>query len=172
MLIGNKVFPYPLLRDKDSNTDYKTTQFCFDFEMDNGIPMIVNGNLILKNISFYLDNPELKELYADGFVKAICEVECSNTVYREFFEITESPQTKKIPITNFANIVTISAYLVATKEICAFISTDFVTIPSASSFFTIVNIDDILLSLLSSISTLNFMPSSAAKTFEGLIWKL
>lgn len=50
MLIGNKVFPYPLLRDKDSNTDYKTTQFCFDFEMDNGIPMIVNGNLILKNI--------------------------------------------------------------------------------------------------------------------------
>lgn len=47
MLIGNKVFPYPLLRDKDSNTDYKTTQFCFDFEMDNGIPMIVNGNLIL-----------------------------------------------------------------------------------------------------------------------------
>ena len=126
MLIGNKVFPYPLLRDKDSNTDYKTTQFCFDFEMDNGIPMIVNGNLILKNISFYLDNPELKELYADGFVKAICEVECSNTVYREFFEITESPQTKKIPITNFANIVTISAYLVATKEICAFISTDFV----------------------------------------------
>ena len=102
------------------------TQFCFDFEMDNGIPMIVNGNLILKNISFYLDNPELKELYADGFVKAICEVECSNTVYREFFEITESPQTKKIPITNFANIVTISAYLVATKEICAFISTDFV----------------------------------------------
>lgn len=48
MLIGNKVFPYPLLRDKDSNTDYKTTQFCFDFEMDNGIPMIVNGNLILK----------------------------------------------------------------------------------------------------------------------------
>lgn len=28
MLIGNKVFPYPLLRDKDSNTDYKTTQFC------------------------------------------------------------------------------------------------------------------------------------------------
>ena len=55
-----------MLRDKDSNTDYKTTQFCFDFEMDNGIPMIVNGNLILKNISFYLDNPELKELYADG----------------------------------------------------------------------------------------------------------
>ena len=48
----------------------------------------------------------------------------------------------------------------------------YVTIPSASSFFTIVNIDDILLSLLSSISTLNFMPSSAAKTFEGLIWKL
>lgn len=58
MLIGNKVFPYPLLRDKDSNTDYKTTQFCFDFEMDNGIPMIVNGNKIV----IYL-NPEDYSIY-------------------------------------------------------------------------------------------------------------
>ena len=126
MLIGNKVFPYPLLRDKDSNTDYKATQWCLAFEMDNETPMIVNGNLILKNISFYLDNPELKKLYDSGCVKAICEVECSNTVYREFFEITELPQTKEISVTNFANIVTISAYLVATKEIKEFVSADFV----------------------------------------------
>lgn len=90
MLIGNKVFPYPLLRDKDNNSDYKSTQFCFDFERDNDIPIIINGMLVLKNIAFYLDNPELKTLYADGAVKAICEVECSNTVYREFFEICET----------------------------------------------------------------------------------
>lgn len=126
MLIGNKVFPYPLLRDKDNNSDYKSTQFFFDFERDNDIPIIINGMLVLKNIAFYLDNPELKTLYVDGAVKAICEVECSNTVYREFFEIYEKPQTKEIPISNFANIVTVSAYLVATKEIDAYASSDFV----------------------------------------------
>ena len=166
MLIGNKVFPYPLLRDKDSNTDYKTTQFCFDFEMDNGIPMIVNGNLILKNISFYLDNPELKELYADGFVKAICEVECSNTVYREFFEITESPQTKKIPITNFANIVTISAYLVATKEICAFISTDFVDDYEGYSFH--INPSNVLAADITSVTS--FLISSRSNLSAFLVF--
>lgn len=126
MLIGNKVFPYPLLRDKDNNSDYKTTQFYFDFERDNDIPIIINGMLVLKNIAFYLDNPELKTLYNDGALKSICEVECSNTVYREFFEICETPQTKEIPISNFSNIVTVSAYLVATKEIEAYASSDFV----------------------------------------------
>lgn len=126
MLIGNKVFPYPLLRDKESNTDYKTTQFFFDFEKDNDIPIILNGKLVLKNIFFTLDNPELKQLYDDGALKAICEVECSNTVYREFFEIYEESLTKEIPISNFSNLVTVSAYLVVTKEINGFVSTDFV----------------------------------------------
>lgn len=126
MHIGNKVFPYPLLRDKDNNYDYKNSQFYFDFERDNDAPIIINGNLILKNIFFYLDNPELKKLYEDGAVKVICEIECSNTVYREFFELKEVPQTKEIPITNFASMVTVSAYLVATKEIRDFTSADFV----------------------------------------------
>ncbi len=126
MLIGNKIFPYPLLRDKDNNVDYKSTQFYFDFEKDNDTPIMVNGMLVLKNIFFFLDNPELKNLYSEGALKAICEVECSNTVYREFFELFESPQNREIPISNFANIVTISAFLVATKEIVGYVSSDFV----------------------------------------------
>ncbi|GFP76388.1 hypothetical protein [Clostridium fungisolvens] len=126
MLIGNKIFPYPLLRDKDNNADYKSTQFFFDFDKENDSPIIVNGMLVLKNIFFFLDNPELKKLYENGYIKAICEIECSNTVYREFFELFETPQDKEIPISHFANIVTISAYLVATKEIEDFVSEDFV----------------------------------------------
>lgn len=126
MLIGNKVFPYPLLRDKDNNVDYKSTQFYFDFDKENDSPIIINGMLALRNIYFFLNNPELKQLYETGEVKAICEVECSNTVYREFFELFETPHNKEIPISNFANIVTISAYLVATREIIDFVSSDFV----------------------------------------------
>ena len=74
MLIGNKVFPYPLLRDKDNNYDYKNSQFYFDFERDNDAPIIINGNLILRNIFFYLDNPELKKLYEDGAVKVYIQI--------------------------------------------------------------------------------------------------
>ena len=126
MLIGNKIFPYPLLRDNDNNIDYMSTQFYFDFDKKNDAPIIVNGMLSLKNIYFFLDNPELKQLYNTGAIKAICEVECSNTVYREFFELFETPQDKEIPISHFANIVTISAYLVATRELVDFTSSDFV----------------------------------------------
>ena len=126
MLIGNKIFPYPLLRDKDTNLDYKNSQFYFDFERDNDAPIIINGNLVLKNIFFFLDNAELKKLYDEGSAKVICEIECSNTVYRECFELTEVPQTKEIPVTNFVNIVTVSAFLVATQEIIDFSSEDFV----------------------------------------------
>ena len=125
MLIGNKIFPYPLLKNRDNNPDYKNTQFYFDFEKDNDSPIIINGQLILKNIFLFLDNSELKKLYQEGSVKAICEVECSNTVYREFFELSEEPQTKEIPVSNFMNVVTISAYLVAAKEIVDFTSEDF-----------------------------------------------
>jgi len=126
MLIGNKIFPYPLLRNGDNNADYKSTQFFFDFDKENDTPIIANGMLVLKNVRFFLDNPELKQLYKDGAIKAICEVECSNTVYRDFFELFENPQDKEIPISHFANIVTISAYLVATREIKDFVSEDFV----------------------------------------------
>lgn len=126
MLIGNKIFPYPLLRDKDNNIDYKSTQFYFDFDKYDNTPIVINGKLVLKNITFYMDNPELNELYECGAVKAICEVECSNTVYRKFFEIKKEPKTEEIPISNFSNIVTISAYLVANKEIQGYISSDFV----------------------------------------------
>ncbi len=126
MLIGNKIYPYPLLRDRDNNTDYKKSEFYFDFERDNDVPIVINGNLVLKNIFFVLDNIELKTLYKDEKIKVICEIECSNTVYREFFELTEKPQTIEIPITNFMNIVTVSAYLVATRKIVDFTSEDFV----------------------------------------------
>lgn len=126
MLIGNKVFPYPLLRNKSQNTDYKSTQFYFDFERDNDKLIIDDGMLVFKNIAFFLDNPEIKKLYTEGMVKAVCEVECSNTIYKEIFEIFEIPTTKKIPISNFSNVVTITAYLVANERIKNFASSDFV----------------------------------------------
>ena len=134
MLIGNRSFPYPLLKNGDNNTDYKSTQFYFEFDKNEEVPIILNGMLVLKNIYFYLDNMELKKLYDDGAVKVICEIECSSTVYRECFELFEVPQNKEISMSNFANDVTISAYLVATRKIDNYMSNDFVDEYAGYSF--------------------------------------
>lgn len=125
MLIGNRSFPYPLLKNGVNNIDYKVTQFYFDFDKNEDVPIILNEMLVLKNIYFYLDNSDLKKLYDAGAVKVICEIECSSTVYREYFELFEYPQDKEIPVSNFANDVTISAYMVAAKKIHNYWSNDF-----------------------------------------------
>ncbi len=126
MLIGNKEFPYPLLKNGSENSGYKNSSFYFDFKKDNEEPIIRNGMLVLEDLSFVLDNAELNDLYDRGLVKVICEVDCSNTVYREFFDISKETTTKEIPIANLANIVTVSAYLVANAAISEFYSEDFI----------------------------------------------
>lgn len=146
MLIGNKVFPYPLLKSGNNNPDYNNTQFYFDFDRENDVPITINGMLVLKNIHFVLSNPELKKLYDEGFIKVLCEVDCSNTVYRECFEIFEAPMNKEIAISNFANVVTVSAYAIAVKEINDYVSSDFVSDYEGYSFhfnpWNIVAADD------------------------------
>ncbi len=134
MLIGNKIFPYPLLKKYGSNTDYETTNFFFDFDKENEELLVKDGALVLKNIHFFLDNPEMKSLYDDGYIKVICEVECSNTVFRKCFEIFEEPSDIEIALSNFANIVTISAYAVVSKRIEGYTSTDFVADYTGYSF--------------------------------------
>lgn len=132
MLIGNKSFPYPLLK-KGSNTYYKDTQFELKFSEDNAF-VIRDGNLIFRGIHFELDNPELKLLYKAKKANVICEVECSKTVFRDFFELNEQPQDKSIPVSCFSGVVSISAYMVATEDVYDFYSNDFVDVYKGYKF--------------------------------------
>lgn len=125
MLIGNKNFPYPLLMEREGEKDFKTSSFSLKYNLLEQTNIAEDTEVCIKDIHFYLDNKELFSLYEKGVVNAVCEIECSKTVYREFFEITTKPSTKCIPTEKLSGDVTISAYLYATKDILDYYSEDF-----------------------------------------------
>ena len=125
MLIGNKSFPYPLLMEREGEKDFKTSSFSLKYNLLEQNDIVEKTEVCIKDIHFYLDNKELFSLYEKGFVNAVCEIECSKTVYKEVFEITTQPITKCIQTEKLSGDVTISAYLYATKDILDYYSEDF-----------------------------------------------
>ena len=96
MLIGNKSFPYPLLMEREGEKDFKTSSFSLKYNLLEQNDIVEKTEVCIKDIHFYLDNKELFSLYEKGLVNAVCEIECSKTVYKEVFEITTQPITKCI----------------------------------------------------------------------------
>ncbi|VTX69103.1 Uncharacterised protein [Granulicatella adiacens] len=125
MLIGNKSFPYPLLMEREGEKDFKTSSFSLKYNLLEQNDIVEKTEVCIKDIHFYLDNKELFSLYEKGFVNAVCEIECSKTVYKEVFEITTQPITKCIQTEKLSGDVTISAYLYAIKDILDYYSEDF-----------------------------------------------
>ena len=126
MLIGNKIFPYPLLNHSKELSGYKKSEFCFKFDLDGrGQLITINDKIILKNIHFTLNNQELMELYRAGKTRVLCVVECSSTVYRKKFEITDISKNVEIPLEALNNGVVISAYMISNCIIKDFKSVDF-----------------------------------------------
>lgn len=125
MLIGNKSFPYPLLVEREGEKDFKTSSFSLKYNLLEQKNIAENAEVCIKDIHFHLDNKELFSLYEKGFVNAVCEIECSKTVYRKVFEITTEPSSESIPAEKLSGDVTISAYLYATKDILDYYSEDF-----------------------------------------------
>lgn len=126
MLIGNKIFPYPILNNNKENSGYKSSIFLFDFKREDEELIKRDGNIILEDLHFELNNEELNLLYNNNLLEVVCIVECSNTVFRKIIPLKKEPQTIPIPIKDLSNKVTISAYGYAKKDIPSFQSKDFI----------------------------------------------
>lgn len=150
MHIGNKIFPYPVLNHDKDLTDYEeSTDFmlCFDTDkQSNGQPIIENGKINFKNLHYELNDPTLKEMISEGKISAVFMVECSHSLYRNHFPITEKPCDLKIDVKNFSGEVITSAYLYATQNIQDFRSDRFQRIYRGFSCsidkFDILAVDD------------------------------
>lgn len=122
MRVGKKIFPYPVVnRDISYSTFHKTV-----FKLNENIDFLEENNmLIIKDISYYLDDSYLQGLVEKGFITVYCVVECSYTVFRKKFVIGMEPTTIKIDISNLKDTVVISAFGVASKDIKGFNTADF-----------------------------------------------
>lgn len=148
MHIGNRIFPYPVLNRNDALSDYVATSvFNLKFDIDeSGSPIIQNGNVVFKNLHYILTDATLADLVAQGKLKGAFIVECSASVYRSQFDITDVPTDLAVSAHEINGNVAVSCYLYAAEDIVGFKSEGFISEYSGYAFdidkFDILAVDD------------------------------
>lgn len=127
MRIGNRLFPYPIINKNESLTKYDPSSsfsIVYDVNEDGTLPQEDNA-ILLKNVHFELVDEKLNELYYKGKIGCTLIVESSAAIYRETFELTETPQDILIFLDNVKNEAVVSAYLYAKEDIIDYSSNGF-----------------------------------------------
>lgn len=128
MQLGNRVFPYPVLNKNDGLSDYKeSSTFMVSFETDeNGSPYVKDGKVIFKNLHYTITDDSLKKLIEEGKLKGAFIVECSASVYRSKFDISQTPYDLPVSVHDLNGNVVASCYVYATEDIAEFKSDGFI----------------------------------------------
>lgn len=148
MHIGNRNFPYPVLNKNEALSDYvKDSVFKVQFDVDeNGAPIVQNGEVVFKNLHYTITDASLISLLEQGKLKGAFVVECSASVYRCCFEISDTPYDLKVSAHEINGNVVVSCYLYAVEDIANFKSTGFIAEYAEYTFdidkFDILAVDD------------------------------
>ena len=128
MQLGNRVFPYPVLNKNDNLSDYKeSSTFMVSFDTnEDGSPYVVDGKVIFKNLHYTITDDSLKELIEEEKLKGAFIVECSASVYRNKFDISQTPYDLPVYVHELNGNVVTSCYIYATEDITGFKSDGFI----------------------------------------------
>ena len=86
MQVRNKLFPYPVINYNKLYSNYNDYNFELVYELEE-----TDKALVLKNAKFITDSSTLNTLISSGKVGVACIVECSNTVLRKSFDLSNQP---------------------------------------------------------------------------------
>lgn len=148
MHIGNRNFPYPVLKKNELLSDYVAeSTFKLEFDVgEDGAPIVLNGEVVFKNLCYTIKDASLIELLKQGKIKGAFIVECSASVFRSIFDISDTPYDLRIPANKINGNVVASCYLYATEDIADFKSAGFISEYAGYSFdvdkFDILAVDD------------------------------
>lgn len=128
MQLGNRVFPYPVLNKNDNLSDYKeSSTFMVSFDTnEDGSPYVVDGKVIFKNLHYTITDDSLKKLIEEEKLKGAFIVECSASVYRNKFDISQTPYDLPVSVHELNGNVVTSCYIYATEDITGFKSDGFI----------------------------------------------
>lgn len=113
MQVKNKLFPYPILNRDTINSSYfnKSFNLVYDYER-------TKEGINLNNIRFETNSEYLTELYKQGKIGIVCIVECSQTVLRKYYPISNlSGQSIKICSDDFNGKVELSMFAYAKEDL-------------------------------------------------------
>lgn len=148
MHIGNRNFPYPVLNKNELLSDYVAeSTFKLEFDVgEDGAPIVQNGEVVFKKLCYTITDASLIELLKQGKMKGAFIVECSASVFRSIFDISDTPYDLRIPANKINGNVVASCYLYATEDIADFKSAGFISEYAGYSFdvdkFDILAVDD------------------------------
>ena len=122
MRIGDRLFPYPVLNKNALRSGYNKSSFSLEFneQIDRD-----DNAYKLCGIHYVLSNDYLKKLIEEGKARAVCIVESPESLSRYCYDIHERPTDISISLFNVKGRITVSAFIVAAKDIPDFYSDDF-----------------------------------------------
>jgi hypothetical protein len=120
MRVGKRLFPYPVLNNQKNLSGFKNSYFGFDYDLEKK-----DNNIILKNICYETNNENLEVLIEEGKVCVTCIIECSETLFRNSYMISQTFRDIVIPIYSLKGKVVISAYAYALVDIPEYYDIDF-----------------------------------------------
>ena len=121
MLIGKRLFPYPVLNNKALYSQYKKATFGLYYDE---IPED-DEFFILKNLRCDISSEYIVNLINSGKAEIICLIECAETMFRKKYILPLTPTDIKILLVDLCGKVSISAYVVAKEDITDYVCDDF-----------------------------------------------
>lgn len=119
MLLGKRLFPYPVLNSDKVLSQYAKSEFNVIYD-----PVQEEDDYVFKGARYILTNSYLQSLIDAGRAKCVLFVECSSTRFRKIFELRLDPHEIKIPMTKLNDKITVSGYIFATEDIIPFLPND------------------------------------------------
>ena len=138
MLFGKRLFPYPVLNSDKVLSAYSKSDFHVDYEAAQ------EGNdYLFKGARYILTSDYLQKLIDEGKAKVVLFVECSSARFRKVYELHLEPVEIRIPLDELNEKVSVSGYIVATKDIYPFSPSDLDESYGGFTDFTVEK-DDVL----------------------------
>lgn len=121
MRVGKRLFPYPVLNNQSNLSTFIKS----NFQLEGNITQ-KNGYFVIENVAYSTDNETLESLIEQKKARVVCIVECSASIYRKEFQITNENSNIKIPIHELRDKVVISAYAYALEDLNDYHDFDFI----------------------------------------------
>lgn len=111
MQVKGKIFPYPVLNNNSILSNFKKGTFNLEYEAE-----VNETSFILKKARFSTESKTINKLFIEGKIGVCLIVECSYTVYRKAFELSDRPKDIILKKVDFSEQVDISLFAYAKED--------------------------------------------------------
>lgn len=117
MYIGNRLYPYPVLRE--GTDDYASGKFTASIQASRSL----SGEVVELDISYQLDNEVLSNMLKNSQATVVCHIECSQTAYRELRPLRQETDSIIIQGRDIAGKVELCVFILAAIDLPQYANT-------------------------------------------------